>query len=117
MKLQIESQQLRFRIGEVELVRLLDGLSLCDETRVGATERQQRRLRLHDATEAELDWHAAELELRLPRAAVAVYVQGLPRRDGLAFAIGQGEHAVTVEFEVDVRDSVRARMPRKAGPA
>lgn len=117
MKLQLESQHLRFRISEAELARLLDGLALCDETLLGPIERQQRRLRLHEGTAAELDWRGSELELRLPHGAVLDYVQRLPCRDGLAFSLGQGENAVAIEFEVDVRDSVRTRMPRKGGSA
>lgn len=113
MKLQLESQHLRFRISEAELSRLTDGLTLCDETRMGKLDRQQRRLRLHEPAAAELDWQSGDLELRLPRAAVLEYVQSLPRRDGLSFAIGQGVHLVTIEFEVDVRDSVRSRLPRR----
>jgi hypothetical protein len=111
MKLQLESQHLRFRISEAELAYLLDGLALCDETRLDEIHRQQRRLRLYEGQTAELDWRGAELELRLPRAPVLDYVQRL------TFQIGQGEAALTVEFEVDVRDSVRARLPRKARPA
>lgn len=117
MKLQLESQHLRFRISEAELAYLLDGLALCDETRLDEIHRQQRRLRLYEGQTADLDWRGAELELRLPRAPVLDYVQRLPCREGLTFQIGQGEAALTVEFEVDVRDSVRARLPRKARPA
>ncbi len=117
MKLQLESQHLRFRISEAELARLLDGLALCDETRLDEIHRQQRRLRLHGRETAEIEWRGAELELRLPHAPVLEYVQRLPCREGLAFAMGEGEAALTVEFEVDVRDSVRARLPRKGQPA
>jgi hypothetical protein len=112
MKLQLQSQHLRFRITEAELVRLLDGLPVGEGIRIGAIERQWR-MRLHDSAAAQLEWTATDMELCLPRGPVLEYVKGLPRRDGLCFSVAQGQHVLEVEFEVDVRDSVRTRMPRK----
>ena len=100
MKLQLESQHLRFRISEAELAYLLDGLALCDETRLDEIHRQQRRLRLYEGRTAELDWRGAELELRLPRAPVLDYDAGL--RGLVVRVVATGGTGLTSEVEVQV---------------
>lgn len=116
MKLQIEDQRLRFRISEAELTRLLAGTTLCDETRLGPSERRQRHLHLQPGTDPQLDWRDGQITLYLPRTAVEDYAAGLPRRDALRFTLDCAGEAVTLDFDVDVRDSVRTRLAGKAAP-
>lgn len=117
MKLQLHGQRLRFRIDEAELARLLQGQTLADQTRLSPALSRERRLHLHEGATATLDWNDGNLALALPRAAVQDYVAGLPRRDALRFVLGAGEAALNLDFDVDVRDSVRTRLsqaPRQA---
>ncbi|MBL8299429.1 MAG: hypothetical protein JNN30_13910 [Rhodanobacteraceae bacterium] len=114
MKLQLHGQRLRFRIDEAELARLLDGQTLADQTRLGPVQLHERRLHLHDGTTAALDWKDGNLALTLPRTAIEDYVTGLPRRDALRFVLGEGEAALHLDFDVDVRDSMRTRRPQAA---
>jgi hypothetical protein len=116
MKLQIEGQRLRFRISETELEHLLGGIGVTDTTRLGPTRERQHQLRLADGSDAMLDWGAESMALCLPRAAVAAYVADLPCRQALRFELGDGAHSLHIDFEVDVRDSVRRRIPRKPPP-
>lgn len=117
MKLQLHGQRLRFRIDEAELARLLSGESLADRTQLSPAQSCERRLGLYDSTAATLDWNDAGMVLTLPRAAVQGYVADLPRREALRFVLGAGDTALTLDFEVDVRDSTRTRLPRAARPA
>ena len=113
MKLQIEGAQLRFRLSEAELARLLDGETVLDQTPLPDGACARRTLRLIDADTATLRWQGADLDLTLPRMAVAAYANTLPRRDALGFVLGDSA-ALQIDFEVDVRDSVRSRLPPKA---
>lgn len=116
MKLQLHGQRLRFRIDEAELARLLDGESLADRTRLGPAQSRERRLCLRDGTATTLEWNDAGMALTLPRTAVQDYVAELPRREALRFVLGADDSALTLDFEVDVRDSTRTRLPRAARP-
>lgn len=117
MKLQIEGSQLRFRLSEAELARLLDGEAVLDRT-TWPEGLATRTLHLSDIEAPALRWHGADIELTLPRAAVEAYATTLPRRDALAFVLGASEAALLqIDFEVDVRDSVRTRLPPKASRA
>lgn len=116
MKLQIEDQRLRFRISEAELTRLLAGTTLSDETRLGPSDHRWRHLRLQPGTGPRLDWGDGQITLHLPRTAVEDYAASLPRRDALRFTLDCAGEAVTLDFEVDVRDSVRTRLAGKSAP-
>lgn len=114
MKLQLHGQQLRFRIDEAELARLLAGQPVADRTRLGTAQSHERCLHLHDSAAATLEWNEESMALTLPRAAVQDYAAALPRRDALRLRLGDGETALILDFEVDVRDSVRTRLPQAA---
>jgi hypothetical protein len=114
MKLQIEGAQLRFRLSEAELAHLLDGQTVLNQTPLPDGACARRTLRLIDADTATLRWQGADLNLTLPRTAVAAYAATLPRRDALGFVLGDSAAALQIDFEVDVRDSVRSRLPPKA---
>ena len=112
MKLQIEANLLRFRISEAELVDLMAGRSVIDQTQTPDGVVHGRQLRLQTLDSPLLSWQAQQIELILPRAAVDTYITALPRKDALRFQMG-AEGGLQLDFEVDVRDSVRTRLPAK----
>lgn len=116
MKLQIEGQRLRFRVDEAELAQLLAGESVVDQTEVGESQILQRRLVLGERAMPQLTWNLQEIRLELPQDVARAYAASLPRRDALSFPVWAGADAptLTIDFEVDVRDSVRHRMPRES---
>ena len=118
MKLQIEGQRLRFRVDEAELARLLAGESVVDQTQLDESQILRRRIVLRDIDMAHLAWGKDEIHLDLPQDAVRTYATSLPRRDALSFTLGADitATALAIDFEVDVRDSVRQRGPRKGAP-
>lgn len=132
MKVQLQGQSLRLRIGEDELARLLAGEDVANETRIaGAVLRHSVRL-LPDAAPAGaaaaegglgVDFVADGDAWRfgLPAGPLRDYVARLPCRDALEFELGEGDEVLRLAFEVDVRDSVRHRGPpqrrRKPDPA
>lgn len=106
MKVQLQGQILRFRIDEAELAALQAGQAVENLTRFpGGSLRQS--VVLTDAAEPALENGA---HLQLPRVLLEPYVARLPCRDGLAIRLPLDDgDAVEVDFEVDVRDSVRNR--------
>lgn len=109
MKVQMQAQTLRIRISEAELARLLDGQTVENLTRLpGGVARQQ--LRMVEGGEPALAAAPGGWAFILPRDVMEPYVARLPCRDGLAmrFPVEEGGE-LDVEFEVDVRDSVRSR--------
>ena len=111
MKLQIEGQHLRVRIDEDELARLLAGESIYAHTRFAEAFAMGFELQLVDAEAAKLTGQAEAWNIALPEAAVREHASRLPTRDGLRFLLPghSTEDAITLLFDVDVRDSVRRR--------
>lgn len=107
MKLQIEDQSLRVRIGEQELAALLAGQDLEMRTEFAGAFAMSCRLSL--GATASLSGSAQAWHIVLPRQAVEAHVERLPTREGLRFQLGE---ALELLFDVDVRDSVRQRKPR-----
>ena len=110
MKIQLQGQSLRLRIGEDELAQLLGGEAVANETRApGVVLGHFVRAVQGEAPTFAVGpdgWH-----IGLPDGALRGYVDRLPCRDALELALGQGDEALAVSFEVDVRDSVRHRGP------
>jgi hypothetical protein len=113
MKLQVQQQSLRVRVTEAELLELLSGKSLrldvafCGRSFVGL----QVACGPETALEPGQDWR-----LRLSETALRIYGESLPSRDALVVELtGSGGEPLRLEFEVDVRDSVRVRGPTKRG--
>jgi len=109
MKVQMQGQSLRFRIDEAELAALQAGQAVDNLTRFpGGSLRQS--VVLTDAVEPTLE---GGVRLHLPRALLESYVVRLPCRDGLTIRLplnaNEGDEAIEIDFEVDVRDSVRNR--------
>lgn len=113
MKLQIEGQSLRVRIGEEELAALLAGQPLVSRTRFSHTLSQSCTLRAVAGAAARFSGHADAWIIDLPATAVREHAATLPTREGLTFALesGDGEPLVLL-FDVDVRDSVRHRRAK-----
>ena len=77
-----------------------------------------QRIVLGDAPDgAALQVEPGAWSLRLPRADLLDYVARLPCRDALAYVLpgGAADAPLYVGIEVDVRDSVRRRGPRRRG--
>ena len=109
MKVQLQGQSLRLRIGEDELARLLAGERVDNVTAAGAGAvlRQGLAVVQGDAPTFAVDGDG--WRFGLPEAAVRDYVARLPCRDALEFTFEGGDAPLALSFEVDVRDSVRRR--------
>ncbi|WP_243050178.1 hypothetical protein [Dyella sp. RRB7] len=109
MKLQIEGQNLRVRIGEEELARLLAGDAITARTVFARAFAIRCTLRMGDA--AHFGGQPDDWQIEIPAVAVREHAQRLPTREGLGFILA-GPHdgeALELLFDVDVRDSVRQR--------
>jgi len=115
MKVQMQGQALRIRISEAELARLLDGGAVENLTRLpGAVAHHQ--LRTAEDGKPTLAAAPGGWIFSLPRGELEPYVAKLPCRDGLVVRLQVEAGAeLEVEFEVDVRDSVRSRGTAKRG--
>ncbi len=114
MKVQLQGQALRLRIDEAELARLQAGDVVENRTCLPEGEACLQQLRLGEATTAMLTGSAAAWVLALPAADLSGYVQRLPCKNGLLYALtAAGGETLQVEFEVDVRDSARVRGKAK----
>jgi hypothetical protein len=109
MKLQIEGQSLRVRIGEQELAMLLAGQPLEMRTEFAGAFAMSCALLLESTPAASLSGSAQAWRISLPRDAVEAHAERLPTREGLHFQLGG---TLELLFDVDVRDSVRQRRPR-----
>jgi hypothetical protein len=118
MKLQVQGQGVRLRVDEAELARLLAGKTVINRTMLGAAVEFAQSLALGASTTPSLvvvdgSWH-----VELPRDAVNAYAGQLPCRHALAFELNLGgAEVVGMDFEVDVRDSMKMRGPRRRQPA
>lgn len=114
MKLQLQGQRMRLRVDEAELARLLAGEAIVNSTGLGSGSRFCQALRLHAAARPTLQAAAREWQVALPEAAVRDYVQRLPCREALEFElVCNGDAALSLQFEVDVRDSLQLRGARR----
>lgn len=113
MKVQIHGQSIRLRIDEAELTRLLAGELLENRTRLPSHLCWAQTLELILADEAVITGDAAILRFSLPRDAVLTLQARLPCRDGLSFEVATGGEPVQLQFDVDVRDSLRQRGPSR----
>ena len=111
MKVQVQRQALRVRVTEAELQDLLAGSALRLDLRFGG----QGMLAMELNTGPETSVRPGDVwRLRLSETALRDYAGTLPRRDALVAALtGSGGEPLRLEFEVDVRDSVKVRGPRK----
>ena len=114
MKLQLQDQRMRLRVDEAELARLLAGEAIVNATELGSGSRFSQSLRLHAGAQPTLQARSGEWQVGLPGTAVRDYVQRLPCREALGFALaGDGDAVLSLQFEVDVRDSLQLRGARR----
>ena len=114
MKGQRQGQSLRVRISEAELARLQAGEAVANLTRLPGGENWRHEVGLVGGDEPSLLAVQGGWTLSLPRALLQPYVARLPCRDGLGFRVPVEEGPdLEVDFEVDVRDSVRTRVSSK----
>jgi hypothetical protein len=111
MKMQIEGQHLRVRIDEDELTRLLAGNVIQAHTQFAEAFAIDVSLYLTDTGTASVAGKAHAWQIALPQGDVREHADRLPTREGLRFVLATsvGEEALTLLFDVDVRDSVRRR--------
>ncbi|MFC4527216.1 hypothetical protein ISN76_10965 [Dyella halodurans] len=111
MKLQIEGQNLRVRIGEVELATLMAGDALVSRTAFAQAFTLTCTVRLGAGDTASFSGRADTWQIEIPEAAVRDHARRLPTREGLKFILaGTGDaDALKLLFDVDVRESVRRR--------
>lgn len=120
MKIQIQEQRLRFRLDEDELARLLETGRVGSDSRLAPEVGLRQEIELVDAAIApELTFLPGLWRLRLARADLLAYRARLPCREGLDYALpsGEPERPLRLSVEVDVRDSVRLRGPKRRGDA
>lgn len=109
MKVQLQGQSLRLRIGEDELASLLAGERVDNVTGAGAGAVLRQGLALVQGDAPTFAADGDGWRFGLPEAAVRDYVARLPCRDALEFTFEGGDAPLALSFEVDVRDSVRRR--------
>lgn len=110
MKLQIQNQELRFRIDEAELAVLLDGGEVTNVTVLGDGMAFRQSLHLHVDAKPLFEADADGWRLLLPETAVREHVRQLPSKQGLIFELEREmAAALMVRFDVDVRDSLQHR--------
>lgn len=111
MKLQIEGQSLRVRIGEDELAMLMAGEPITSRTGFAQAFVMTCTLRLGTGEGARFTGPPAAWSIEIPEAEVREHALRLPTREGLKFILAGGEDGDALEllFDVDVRDSVRQR--------
>lgn len=107
MKLQLQENSLRLRLNESELAELLTG----GPQRLSVERGGEPLLVLVVALGDDLGLTiGSEWRLVLPGDEVRRYVERLPTRESLVFAL---EGDLKLDFDVDVRDSVQVRGPRR----
>ena len=113
MKLQLEGQRLRVRVGEAEFAELLAGRALDAHTQL--PHGPCWSLRLQPVADGTLSVGPGDPpRLLLPLRLLEEYRGRLPCRDGIEAVQQAGDlPPLQLVFEVDVRDSVRTRGPRR----
>lgn len=113
MKLQLSGQHLRVRIDETELAALQAGLPVENTTRLDSLA-WQHTVHAVDGVAATLRAESGASVIGIPRAMLDGYAARLPCRDGLELSLQPADGpALAMVLEVDVRDSIRRRGPRK----
>jgi hypothetical protein len=113
MKLQLQGQHLRLRIDESEFSALRAGATLENTTALGTCAWRQSVCQA-DAIGPAVHAAGDHLAIAIPKQLLDAYAARLPCRDGLSMRVQPAAGpALDVVLEVDVRDSIRARGPRR----
>jgi hypothetical protein len=114
MKVQLQHQSVRIRVDEGELAKLLAGEALGNLTRFGLAPPWALLIQLGQRDTAEIAYKGTTPLVVLPAALISAYRDRLPCRDGLSFQLAQGHETLHLQFDVDIRDSMRQRgAPRR----
>ncbi len=113
MKIQLQQQSVRLRLDERELAQLLSGETLHTTTQFGGIGHWSMALHLHEEVHAGIAAEGEAVSIGLPRIPVLALAERLPCRDGLAWDVVSQGVAMQLKFDVDVRDSVRERYPKR----
>ena len=118
MKLQLQGQSIRLRLDEAELALLLAGETVINRTTLGVAAGFSQSLLLGAGgvrgAMPSLVANDGGWCVELPRDAIEAYAGQLPCRHALSFELDLGgAEPVQLDFEVDVRDSLKARGPRR----
>lgn len=117
MKLQLQGQNVRLRVDEAEFSQLLAGETVLNRIVLGADLDFSQWLVLAADSRATTPLFVVNdggWRVELPRVAVEAYAKQLPCRHALGFELDHGgPEVIRLDFEVDVRDSVKARGPRR----
>lgn len=118
MKLQLQGQRVRVRVDEAELARLLAGKTVVNRIALGTAVEFAQWLVLGAgegaSTTPSLVVRDGGWQVTLPADAVHAYASQLPCRHALVVEIDLGAgDVIDLNFEVDVRDSLKARGPRR----
>ena len=113
MKLQLQGQHLRLRIDESEFSVLRAGATLDNTTTLGTCAWRQTLCQA-DAVAPALHATGGHCAIAIPKHLIDAYAARLPCRDGLSMRVQPaGGQALDLVLEVDVRDSIRTRGPRR----
>lgn len=108
MKLQIQSNTLRLRIDERELAELLAGQALALDLHAAPATLLMLRVNIGDALDFKSDGN--HWQLQLPAYSLHAYIATLPCREALSLPLADN---LSLDFEVDVRDSIRERGAKR----
>lgn len=114
MKLQLQDAHVRLRLSEDEFARLLADDMVHSRTPLPGAA-LVIALRAVDSKAFVFDGVMPTLTLLAPREQLIDYQQRLPCREGIEAEIETGDGRLAISLEVDVRDSVRARGPKRRG--
>jgi len=104
MNVRFANRQIRFRVAQEELDRLLSGRSLALDVSMPRAHKFHASVSVTPLGNWQLDSDPTGLWLSVPRVEIEQLAQELPSKEGLEhdFEIGNG-NSVVVAFEVDVR--------------
>lgn len=109
MRVQLDGQTIRLRLQDTEFEALLGGGAVENRTTLPDGTLSLQRVRA--GAEAGLRTLDGQWQFVLPTQALRAYRERLPTRDGLHFTLGEGDAALDLRFDVDVRDHVRRHPP------
>ncbi len=108
MNIRFSDRHIRFRIARHELDRLLAGRSLGLDVPMPRSHQFRASINVTPLGDWQLDSDPTGLWLSIPRSAVEDLIQSLPRKEGLEHAFQTDSGALTVIFEVDLREESKA---------
>lgn len=103
MNLRISENQLRFRITQEELARLMGGEQLASSIDLGNQQFSYRVFTEESAVPLVFSGHGGGWHLKVGNSALAAFAGGVPSREGIEHVVRLGASPITLVLEVDVR--------------